>query len=356
MSQDLSKRSSRLIDAIRFPLILMVIFAHSTLLESNTPVSGGFIWANVFHTSELFFRSLGAIAVAGFALISGYFFFFKEQFTYSYYRKAIFKRKNTLLYPYILWNTIAFLALWAKNFIAQRLGFSLGVNTAELNLLDSYSIPMLFSNPIDAPLWYIRELIIITLASPIVGLALRYLKRYAILIFAAIYLIPINLGLAHHILFFFCLGAYLSKLRLDMVIVANKLRYFGLIGTIFFFIALFFFCDSSYYLHIRSITLIAVVIFLLNLIDYLDKSFPRFISFIQRLTPAVFFIYAIHTLVIINLIRGTLYQSPLASHSFGQITITILTAILTAVLSYIIYSLMKKIMPKIVAILCGGRA
>ncbi len=358
MSQTINPRSSRLIDAIRIPLILMVVFSHCVLIRVNTPISlDSFTGANLFQFSELFIRSLGALAVAGFALISGYFFFLKEEFTTKYYTKAIFKRKNSLLYPYILWNAIAIIALWSKNLIAQKLGVAAGVNETELTLLKNNSILDLFLMPMDSPLWYIRELIIITLISPVIGLILRYFKKWSIVLFTVIYTPPpISIGISIPILSFFCFGAYLAKEQIDIIALANRLRWFGRIGTLIFFIALELYCDTPYYGIIRSITTISVVIFLFNLLDYLEKQGSKLIDTFLRFTPAVFFIYAVHTILIINLVRGLLYTTALANSGIGKIAITFITGTLAVLIPYMLYAIMKRLMPKTLAILCGGRA
>ncbi len=357
MSQKISSRSSRLIDAIRIPLIIMVVFSHCVLIRVNTPISlEGFTGANLFQSSELFVRSLGGIAVAGFALISGYFFFLKEEFSIKFYTKAIFKRKNSLLYPYILWNAIAIFALWSKNVIAEKLGVLVGVNAFEMFLLKNYSILKLFLLPIDGPLWYILHLMLIVLITPIIGLILRYLKRWAILLFLAYYLFPISIGIASSILSFFCFGAYLAKKRIDIIALANRLRWFGHIGTLIFFVALELYCDTPYYGIIRSITMISVVIFLFNLLDSLEKQGSKLIDTFLRFTPAVFFIYAVHTILVINLVRGLLYTTSLANFDIGKIAITFITGTFALLISYMLYVIMKKLMPKTLVVLCGGRA
>ncbi len=357
MSQAIKQRSSRLIDAIRFPLVVMVILAHSTLLKVNTPISlDSFSGEDFFHLSELFIRSLGFIAVAGFALISGYFFFLKEAFTTKYYTKAIFKRKNSLLYPYVLWNIIAFIALWSKNAIAQKLGVSAGVNSFELDLLQNSSLLDLFLLPIDGPLWYIRELIVITLISPLIGLILRYLKQWAILPFLAFYLFPLSIGISIPILSFFSFGAYLAKEKIDIIALSKRLRWFGHIGTLFFFIALAFYCDNPYYHTMRAVTTIAVVISLFNILDSLEKRGSKLIDTFLRFTPAVFFIYAVHMILIINLVRGLLYTTALANFGVGKTLISLITGTSAVIISYILYAVMKKLMPKTLAVLCGGRA
>ncbi len=363
MAYRLTARSSKLIDAIRLPLLIMVVLSHCSLLESNTPINIEYLSGEtIFQLSELFIRSLGHLAVAGFAFISGYFFFLREDFTLSFYTKAIHKRKNSLLYPYILWNVIAFIALWAKNTIAQKVGFSAGVNLFEINLLKDSSLLELFLLPIDGPLWYIRDLIVIVLLSPLIGLSFRYLKKGSIFLFIFLYLYPnLNLGLPNlfissKILGFFLFGAYLARYRIEIFETANKFRLLGYLGTSIFFLALFFICDTPYYGIIRAITSIAVLISLFNWIDSWDKQRPQIINSWLKFTPAVFFIYASHTILIINLVRGFLYTSPLASFALGKTMIALLTGSSALISTYFAYWLMKKLMPKTLAVLSGGRA
>lgn len=166
-----------------------------------------------------------------FFVISGYLFFanFKE-WSWEGYKKKMRTRSNTLLVPYIIWNIACWFLLLAK----QVAGIYLKGHTWEEfgDFLSNSWLHFLFeinkwghtdyswlpwtyynSGPIDLPLWFLRDLIVVTALTPAVYWFVKKTKIWGIAILGIVFtfkLLPIIPGLSITSVFFFTLGAYLS--------------------------------------------------------------------------------------------------------------------------------------------------
>ncbi len=87
-----------LIQRLRFPLAVMVVFIHS----GNKPFVDSGEWIRV-----MFADVIPAIAVPLFFLISGYLFFRGlERWNWDEWMKKMYRRVHTLLIPYLIWTTL----------------------------------------------------------------------------------------------------------------------------------------------------------------------------------------------------------------------------------------------------------
>ena len=114
MQQYLSySQQSRILDAIRFPLALMVVLIHCRINFDDwvLPDWKDFSGIEFCTALQIFFSSIvSEIAVPTFFLISGYFFFYKtDVFSFKVYANKLKKRIHTLLVPYLLWNILTIL-------------------------------------------------------------------------------------------------------------------------------------------------------------------------------------------------------------------------------------------------------
>ena len=198
---------STVITSLRFPLIFFVIMLHCysvVHLEGVHPTYFGGIYP--------FALWLGETGVPGFFFISGYLFFLSKK---TYVRK-LQARFHSLFIPYILWNALL-LTAYLVAFAAGHPQDINGKNMADFNWMDylrlfwdrgSYDngnfVPLL------CPYWYIRNLLILSLLSPLVFLLVRYLRELFLLAIAIWWILtPHNAFIPQSILFF-SLGAYFS--------------------------------------------------------------------------------------------------------------------------------------------------
>lgn len=358
--------TSEVLSAMRMPITLVVLFSHCVLIRANVPAECSLSSSNLFLMSELLFRSLGTPAVAYFALVSGYFFWSKPSFGWQDYRTSLQKRFWSLLIPYIIWNTLFALGLWGKNALATLVGFAPGIQEAEIAMLRDNSWLNLMLMPIDHPLWYIEELIYITVLSPIVWLTLRYLGRYALPVWIVLSLLD-NFDLAwaprlvsslfsDKIGLFFFIGAYLRYHDIELVALCRRLRWFGILGSGVYLVEMLFFNHIPLAQNLHMITTSAIVVLAINIHSHIRSNRVDLHQRLMHLGDASFFVYALHALVIINLIRGSLYLTPLADNGIGQILIFFITGVVTSVVCLAVYRFMIKVAPTPTRFICGGRA
>lgn len=97
LSPSAFERQSSIIDALRFPLILLVVLIHSYIRSvtrtADAPLSS--------YLSFLLADTIALVAVPSFLIISAYFSFYKRK---DYTRRDIYlaelkKRSSTLLFP-----------------------------------------------------------------------------------------------------------------------------------------------------------------------------------------------------------------------------------------------------------------
>jgi len=179
-----SRLSSETISALRFPLMVGIVFIHFNLLNGITV--GGIVYGGdpplwLACIIKILSNELPAIGVPLFFMISA-FFFFRSGLTTNSYKSKLRKRAITLLVPYVLWNLIALLyglvcalpALHSLFPVSQSPEWSLQRflycfwNIDKSVLGDGIDKEVSWINPVDQPLWYVRDLLIAMMVSPII--------------------------------------------------------------------------------------------------------------------------------------------------------------------------------------------
>lgn len=385
MSTKTSKEESTWLSALRMPLIIMVVISHCvTITTGQTPIDYSSVGASVFSVAELIFLRFGAMAVAVFSVISGYFLFgkFRNGLTPNLYGKECKKRAISLLIPYILWNLITWGFLWAKNTIALRLGIAPGFSEIEYARVLPFSIDNVFLAPLNGPLWYVRELIYLTALSPLIYLIVRYAKGWGVLVWYALYIFapqPIPI-ISSPVAMHFAIGAYLAlrgKSLFEPFVarcmyvcgagqgkasamdkeeqVQQFARYFTYIVSILFFWFITFGNTSpvSEYISRLGMPFIVSSTLLLSARAFAHK--PT-LSATLKYGNTTFFIYVTHTLGIITLMRGVLYMTPIVQSPWGQLLVCFALCTSALIYSIVGYKLMHRLTPRTLEVLCGGRA
>lgn len=232
---------SRAIDALRFPMTILVVCIHFNILLYPLVSHGEIIQYDltwVQYPITLFSEVLGRIAVPFFFLISGYFFFFKEKrFTREVYIRKIKRRFFTLFIPYIAWWFLAgvlniILSKYKLAYPVSLNEFLIGVwYTKGANPILTTSI----NTPLNGPLWFVRDLMVIIMMSPIVFLTIRNRKSSAtfILLLALLYIFVGGNNLPQYIapgvsmpcILFFSIGAYFGWHKFNFLNLAYRWRW-----------------------------------------------------------------------------------------------------------------------------------
>lgn len=377
------KQQSRILNAIRFPLACMVVIIHCKINEDKwilpqyTTLTG-----EEFSTTIqiLFSNILSAIAVPTFYLISGYFFFYRTaQFTKNIYLEKLKKRIHTLLIPYILWNVlyifIIILMKIAAYFVKGKPLSNIIVffednnwlhmfwdckiwGTNKVNWL-GYLTPS--TGPILIPMWFIRDLIVLVLITPIIYFFIRKFKLWTIIVLGICYITGIwpNIhGFSITAVFFFSIGAYFSLYKRNMV---NDLRLFRkhvfILYPLLTILMIYFNSDfTTIGAYIYPFYIIIGVATIINMTTLLEEKGKLTTN--SKLSDTTFFIYAFHNLIALNIVSRIL-EIPFPTTDYNWINISlnyILRPFLTITICLISYYIMKKYVPNILNILTGSRS
>lgn len=175
------------IEHLRLLLIVFVVLIHArpqrVMVALPSPVS-------VEHfIRSVIFPGVTAVAVPMFALVAGFLFFFDLPFRADRYSAKIRRRIHTLGVPYLLCSAgnLAVLLL-LQNVDATRPLFTRDPDFILTNFGPGEIAYRLFIHPIPVQLWFLRDLIVLIILSPIIGAAIRYFHWWAVLPFLGAWL------------------------------------------------------------------------------------------------------------------------------------------------------------------------
>lgn len=311
---------SRAIDALRFPMTILVVCIHFNILLYPLVSHGEIIQYDltwVKYPITLFSEVLGRIAVPFFFLISGYFFFFKEtKFTIEIYKRKIKRRFYTLFIPYTAWWFLA----GVLNIILSKykLAYSVSLNEFLIGFWYTNGTDLILTTsintPLNGPLWFIRDLMVIILMSPIIFFTIRNRKSSAtfILLFTFLYVFVGGNNLPQYIvpgmsipcMLFFSIGAYFGWHKLNILNLVYRWRW-GLISLTILFLVLDT-CITRYenpltwnthldqngYVHHTLILFGVFAALFVGTFFYKSKLFPK-------LSSSSFVLFALHKPIII---------------------------------------------------------
>ncbi|MBO7637111.1 MAG: acyltransferase family protein, partial [Paludibacteraceae bacterium] len=166
------------------------------------------------------YESLFRLCVPIFFIISGYLFFINiDQFTKGVYCEKLHRRLHSLLIPYLVWNGVVFLLYYLGSMTIAPMPSGKAATSFSFsdfiwsfwNIGHVYGDDSFTGLVLDIPLWYVRDLMVISLLSPLLYLLLTKTKGFILLVFAVLWageLIPDFYAPSDQALFFFSFGAY----------------------------------------------------------------------------------------------------------------------------------------------------
>lgn len=206
-----------IIRQLRFPMIVLVTFAHS---YGRVDDSYSLLFSD-FNTYEflklLVSQTLVKVAVPVFFIISGFLFFANvNEWNLTVYKQKMLRRAKTLLLPYLIWNLL--MAIKLKAFSWSM--FWAYISKAGMQM-DWLGCKNWMTAPANMPLWFLRDLMVVSLLTPIIYVVLRRWGRVVIPLLTLIYLSGIGAfavpGLSMYAVYFFSLGAFLAIRKQDLV-------------------------------------------------------------------------------------------------------------------------------------------
>lgn len=211
---------SRTVSFLRFPMIFFILYLHVTVRGWS---DGHMVGTESFECYEavrfFFVESVSRIFVPCFFFISGFLFFYYSDFNRAVYCRKMRRRFRTWVVPYLFWNSfVIVLYLLGQNFVPELMSGQFG-DFGEFSVKEWL---MCFWNihggfPINLPLWFLRDLIVLSVFSPLVYFVVRWGRYWVVGLTALLWFLwgtPTNCFVG---LFFFTAGAWLGVKRIDFV-------------------------------------------------------------------------------------------------------------------------------------------
>lgn len=373
---------SESINMLRFPLAILVVFVHGfgADIDVSELHASGLTGLAVYDYIRLFFSVVIArSAVPIFFIISGYLLFLKvEEYNKTVYISKLRKRWHSLVIPYFSW--IVLLILWTLMF---KVGGILLHGKPWIGILDYFQnngyLHMLWdcsvweerttwlgiethnSGPVLLPFWYMRDLIMMVVISPVIYWLIKKAKIIFLILLLAIYVFDIRVswmsGTFTCASLFFSLGAYFAIKKQDFTDVLWKWK--KIICPVA--VALMIYQtytgsamggEASRMIHpwlviFQSFAFILLASALCN--------YPKLYGMNKKLARTSFFIYALHPFILYNIISIINKVMPMRA-TWYVMTFNYLSAPLLCVGICIgIYWMSQKLMPGVLGVIVGER-
>ncbi len=349
MSDDISRRFSRKVTIVSFILAVCVMYIHANKLVNNYVDAQR---ALPYVLYKILAGTFGAVGVPFFFLQSGYWMF---RFNIFEGKSDILKRKlkrkiYSLGIPFLLWNTLGLLFF----LIVTRLpGISSMINGGQVVPITMRNIfEGIFLHKFYIVFWFMQDLIVLTVLSPILIRLLRnrYLTCGSIIVLLVLSILDINAPVCQTTsLLFFTIGGALSVYHREYWETFN-----GNHSETVIYIALFFVCAAIRWFSIPVLSTISLVLSpilfwkscdLLTMINVFDHEPLWFCK-------QSFFIYAAHDFLVESLSAILLR----VSDNMAWVSICfIVTPLVVLIILYVVARLLSQRLPKVYKLLCGNR-
>jgi surface polysaccharide O-acyltransferase-like enzyme len=351
---------SNVIEWVRFFCASAVVLIHARggALEKDGVIS---CYNGVYDLVRILFsEGLCRVAVPVFFFISGYLFFVHlEEWNYRIWIKKLKKRIRSLLLPYIFWNLIC--AFCSLGMICLSYFLKGGDAPSIVDWYDSIGGLRLFWDsrnglfPYNLPLWFIRDLIVLVIISPIVFSLIQKTKLIGLLIIYLAFVLGVHYPWVTFFqgLFYFSLGAYFSIFSCDFTEFFEKYRIFTTCIAIPLLVIIVLTYGNSNILCGYAVSLFSFfgTSSLIGIVTILIKK--KKVKVNRLLSNSSFFIFAAHYIMLPIVMNGFNIVFPMNQYCLIVKYFTI-SSTLVAFLVFI-YLIMSKMMPKTTSVLTGGR-
>jgi len=360
---------SKTIDFLRFPLIVGVVFIHTDFSDivmtgvKQTTVEN---YPLFYHFFILVSKIIFNARVPLFFFFAGFLFFYKTAgFSMEIYLQKLKNRVRSLLIPYVFWNLLVILFLMlAQTFLSGSLVSGRNKLITDYSFLDwlwsfwdtSQVNPHLKKTlPINSPFWFIRDLMVLVLLSPLVYFLIKKLKAYAVVILGLIWFFNPYFywpGLSTVSFFFFAAGAYFGVFRKNFVSMMKPLLPVVVLLYLLLIFVIFYTIDSKWWDYVYCVSVCLGLVLAVSLTAECIQKGKWHVS--RLLTNAAFFIFAYHRIPLVFVIKF-LFKLVRPQSDLMLLFLYLFAPILIIVLGLLSYSFLKQWFPRFTAIICGGR-
>jgi fucose 4-O-acetylase-like acetyltransferase len=361
MSNNTIQTFSRTATFLRFPLIIGVIFIHGDILDLY--VQGKCLSCQqpdwYFLLVRLFWKVLPGIAVPCFYIISGYFFFLNsKQFGKKEYSNKLKSRISTLLVPYLLWIFLydVYCIILSQPFIQSHFPAAVHSNWTISYFLSTFWAAEGSTCPGLFVLWYIRDLMIMMLMSPIIFWLINKINIWVPIILLVTFIIFDSFITFHfpwgnpiYPLTFFTIGAYCGLNRNNLLEVTPIMRY--AIPILWIFTAIIAACYPNH-IYFKNISVSIGSFAALIIAERLSKK--HVVSRVSIWPNCSFFLYCLHPFISGHIQKIAFILIP-TSNPILMMGISSCSLIFSAILMVLIFQVAKKNIPNLTALFVGGR-
>lgn len=378
LSQERRSLRSQSLDLLRFPLAVVVVSVH-VFSNSSLMLAGRWYDFTAYplfrELSYLVYGFLKGQSVPIYFFIAGYVFFLCQRFDLATYKHKLRNRFKSLFIPYIIWNLLT-VALYAfkqlpvfsglratavstwhfswRSFLSAFWMYDGGLTPDGLHAANVHAV-----FPIDQPLWFLRDLMILALCSPLLYYLLRRLKAVLLWALGVAWMAcdQFYLGYPNAIVtatFFFSWGAYMSINQKDILHYFGK--YFKL--SLWLYPALAVCCFLLLHVDIRmadfvkSLNVIAGLFFAYNLAAWLIRRGKCRVHI--GLASAGFFIYVAHYLICLRVLK-ILFILFRPSSGIGACMLFLLTIVVVVAALLCVFMLLQRLAPRFLKVIAGRK-
>lgn len=369
--------NSKIISFLRFPLTFLVVIIHSRGEVTHVSDWLHLTMTDVCSLVKVFLSDgVAQIAVPTFFFISGYLFFYQlEKFDFSTYKRKLRSRFRTLMVPFVLWNLLC-IPLTMLVFYGEGLSGT-SAPTKAIDYWNSipwghifwdytshlaeypnlFGMPLLINGPVLGTFWYVRDLILVVLLSPLFYWFLKRTGKYGALFLLLLLCFRVWPYMTLRVqCLYFVLGGYWSMNKRNLYIENNVLRRLNYLLTVS--LLLFLTAVGSYehfwgfqLMPLYALSGMATAFCLAHKVLQLRPNF----RFPKILNESSFFVYALHIEFSLPLaffvVKGILRQLPFEL----QLLQYLLVPVVIYAISIGAYWLMQRFTPALLRLLTGSR-
>lgn len=335
---------SKRYDALKVLMCIFVLVIHAFSTSIATVCLPSLEWA--YQITFVLSRIVCDCAVPVFILISSVLLYAKPFQWWPNVKKKV----RSLLVPYLIFNTLWVVLVFAKHILGKKLGIHVGndVNLAAFSLfdwLDAYLGLTGDYKPILTVLWYVRDLFLLNLLALPLKKLVDFLPLPTLLAVVLLWVCDVPIPFIQpYSLVFFVLGYYLVRYDIhfrDLDRILNKY----LVGAVFLALLVVDILLRSRIIPLHRVFLLVSVITCIRVSGLLC----RFSRIIALIVPASYFIYLTHRFVydIIEMV---------IPRSMAVYLVTYVCKPAIALASIVaVYYFLRRYLPGLLGVLTGGR-
>ena len=346
-----SHKLSLSIETLRFPLIFFIICLHC-YTSTSAITRGHDIYFRLIYPFSLW---LGETGVPAFFFISGLLFFHSKKT----YLQKISSRVNTLLIPYLFFNALILCGYLCLMYLGKT------VIIADKDLANYTFIDYIRAfwdrgvwdhgngSPLQCPLWYIRNLMVLVIISPLIYYIVKYTKILFPVFFGLLWINAHDSAYTLQSLTMFSLGAYFPICDKNPIELCEKYKVF--VTSVFFFLAvmdfLHLFVSVPFALPFHRLSLIANTFFGISFIGVFLYRHHIYSSFLSK---SAFFVFCIHYPFVTNL--RPIFARLSALSDIILVVAYFCSVVGVTLLCVLVFGLLKRIMPGFMNVVTGNRS